>query len=111
MLFVSSKLTYEYLLVAGNAFEYKYAYSFALVNIYVILSGLYLLLVLNLLSLCTCVGEVTELDGRLSASRQRVGELEASLKDVTSERDAIRLSLDSLSKEFDTAKMANFKSK
>ncbi|XP_071524635.1 golgin subfamily A member 2-like [Panulirus ornatus] len=54
-------------------------------------------------------GEVTELDGRLSASRQRVGELEASLKDVTSERDAVRLSLDSLSKDFDTTKMTNFK--
>ncbi|XP_042228146.1 golgin subfamily A member 2-like isoform X2 [Homarus americanus] len=54
-------------------------------------------------------GEVIELDGRLSASRQRVGEVEATLKDITSQRDATKSSQDSLSKQLDAAKMANFK--
>ncbi|XP_027237465.2 golgin subfamily A member 2 [Penaeus vannamei] len=55
-------------------------------------------------------GEVTELDGRLSASRQRVGELEASVKDLNVQRDALKSSQDSLSKDLDASKMTNFKS-
>lgn len=59
----------------------------------------------------TLIGEVTELDGRLSASRQRVGELEASVKDLNVQRDALKSSQDSLSKDLDASKMTNFKSK
>ncbi|XP_037776329.1 golgin subfamily A member 2-like [Penaeus monodon] len=55
-------------------------------------------------------GEVTELDGRLSASRQRVGELEASVKDLNVQRDALKSSQDGLSKDLDASKMTNFKS-
>ncbi|KAK7072037.1 hypothetical protein SK128_019220 [Halocaridina rubra] len=54
-------------------------------------------------------GEVTELDGRLSASRQRVGELEASMRDLTSQHDAVKMQLTHLSKDLDSSKMANFK--
>ena len=54
---------------------------------------------------------MTELDGRLSASRQRVGELEATLKDRNAQLDTFKASKSDLSKELDTSKMANFKSK
>ncbi|XP_064078136.1 golgin subfamily A member 2-like [Macrobrachium nipponense] len=54
-------------------------------------------------------GEVSELDGRLSASRQRVSELESSLKDLTSQYEVLKDQQTNVSKDLDTNKMSNFK--
>ncbi|XP_068208134.1 golgin subfamily A member 2-like [Palaemon carinicauda] len=54
-------------------------------------------------------GEVSELDGRLSGSRQRVSELESSLKDLTSQYDALKGQQTNISKDLDVNKMSNFK--
>lgn len=55
--------------------------------------------------------EVNELEGRLSASRQRVRDVEASLAEVTSQRDNSTSLLETRLSELEASKLTNSKTK
>lgn len=55
--------------------------------------------------------EVNELEGRLSASRQRVREVEASLAEAASQRNSLSSLLETRLKELEASKVTGSKTK